>query len=70
MRKYNIRVNHSLGFFSFYEIEAPNGHDATQKAKKQFLTEFCGGTLGDGYSLETFIINNPDKYDLARNYQH
>jgi hypothetical protein len=40
---FHVRVDHSLGFFSFYDIPAIDYHEAEKIAKRQFITEFCGG---------------------------
>lgn len=42
-QKFHIRVTHSLGFFSFYDIEANDYHDAEKEAMRIFNNEFCGG---------------------------
>lgn len=44
-RKYQVRVNHSLGFYSFYEVEASDWMDAEKEAKRIFTEEFCSPTL-------------------------
>lgn len=62
---FHIRVNHSLGFFSFYDIEAEDYHDAEKEAKKRFNNEFCGGGdntttfrgVKEQHKLEAFIFN-------------
>jgi hypothetical protein len=39
---YKVRIEHkTLGFYSFYEIEANNYHDAELNAKRHFKDEFC-----------------------------
>jgi hypothetical protein len=60
---FKIRVNHELGFFSFYEIEALNYNEAQRLAEKKFLDQYCGGKLesdvfaGVKYKLESFTFN-------------
>lgn len=44
-KKYHIRIDHSLGFFSFYDIIANDYHTAEREAEKIFIEQFCGGTL-------------------------
>lgn len=55
MEKFEVRVMHQLGFFSFYVIEAANSHDASKKAKKQFVIDFCGGQTT--YELKTYVFD-------------
>jgi hypothetical protein len=66
MKKFKVRVNHELGFFSFYEVEAEDYNEAEKKAKQMFLNEFCGGRKesdesdlfpGVVYKLECFTFN-------------
>lgn len=64
MRKFKIRVNHSLGFFSIYEIEAEHYWDAVIIAEKKFIDDFCGGNnqttfrgVTEKHYLESFVFN-------------
>ena len=65
MKTFKIIVTHSLGFFSDYEIEAENYHDAEREAKKIFINQFCGGGdltttfrgVKEQHILEAFTIN-------------
>lgn len=43
MKVYKIRVEHSLGFFSFYDILADSKSKAEREAENRFLDDFCGG---------------------------
>jgi hypothetical protein len=48
-KTFHIRVDHSLGFFSFYDVEAEDYHDAEKEAMRIFNIEFCGG--GDNTTI-------------------
>lgn len=62
---FEIRVNHSLGFFTIYDdIKALNYWDAEKIARQRFLKEFCGNSLETKFrgevtkhSLETYVFN-------------
>ena len=64
---FHIRVDHELGFFSFYDIPAKDYHDAEKEAEQQFLDDFCGGNNnssvfpGVKYTLESFTFNKDGK---------
>lgn len=56
---WKIRVDHELGFFSFYEIKAGDYHDAEREAKQKFVDDFCGGKEESKKLLDVFTF---DKY--------
>lgn len=64
-KSFKVIVTHSLGFFSDYEIEAENYHDAEKEAKKRFNNEFCGGGdntttfrgVKEQHTLSAFTVN-------------
>ena len=64
MKLYKIRVEHSLGFFSFYEVEADGYKKAERIAEDMFLQDFCGGKsetkfrgIVEHHSIKCFTFN-------------
>jgi c-di-AMP phosphodiesterase-like protein len=58
---YHVRVNHELGFFSFYDVEAEDRYKAGREAEKIFIKQFCGSNYeksGDKekYKIETYVF--------------
>lgn len=69
-KAFKIRVTHSLGFFSFYEIKADNYHDAESIAEKTFIEQFCGGKnettfrgVKEKHTVESYTFN---KYEWEK----
>jgi len=58
---FKVRVDHSLGFFSFYEIDANDYHKAEEEAKRLFNNQFCGG----GDNITTFRGVKEQHYIIA-----
>lgn len=65
-RIFHIRINHSLGFFSFYDIEAFHYLEAEIEAKKRFTDDFCNPNnettfrgVTEKHTLEAYTF---DKY--------
>jgi hypothetical protein len=52
---YHIRVTHELGFYSFYDVEAYDHHDAERKAIDIFITQFCSRPCK--YRIEAYTFN-------------
>ncbi len=65
MPNYNIKVWQTkykeYPLFTFYDIEAPNYHDAEKKARKQFVAEW-------GFEYQETSAYTPDKYQIE--YRH
>lgn len=61
---FHIRVDHSLGFFSFYDIVASDYHTAERLAEQIFINQFCGGNnettfrgVTEKHSVKAFTFN-------------
>lgn len=62
---YNIRVSQTkypdYPLYHFYDIEAPNYHDAEKKARNQFVADW-------GFEYQDTSAYTPDKHQIE--YRH